>query len=172
MGHLNDGLNESQLNKKDVSIEDVDQKGMVKRQRVNDQTIFDYMFINEMIGLDHHEAVHLFINDLSKSGTDIKSADMTSFSGVPFHKKGDALAERRMIFSGAFRRMIESCRESDVKFIMRYCHSPYTFKANNKSISKLALSMKPCLSALSRYYQVSHHRDPRSILRSQVYMRK
>jgi hypothetical protein len=168
-GTLNDGLNENQLNGRDVSLEDVDQKGMVKRQKINDQTIFDFMFIQGFITMAHHEAVHLFIEDLSQSGTSIKSVDVEAFGSGAFHKKGDAMAERRMIFSDAFRSMHDSADEPDVKLIMTYCNNPYRFNRREADCMALADTMQPCLTALAKHYGVISHRDPRSILRSQVY---
>jgi hypothetical protein len=168
-GTYRDGLNNEQLSEKNVSIEDIDQKGLVKRQKVNDQTVFDHMFVCGEIEMSHHEAVHLFIEDLNKSGTSIKSVDVKAFGGSPFHKKGDAIAEKRMIFSDAFRAMIEAADDTDVKSIMAYCHRPYEFSKKDDHVAALAKTMRVGLNALAKHYKVHSHRDPRLILRAQVY---
>ena len=64
--------------------------------------MFDKMFIEGLIGIGHHEASHSFIDDLARSGTSVPSLDLSKqrFSGKV---SGSNHAEKRMIFSSAFR---------------------------------------------------------------------
>jgi hypothetical protein len=151
------------------SDEAVDQKGLVTRKRINNQTIFDQMLILGLITLPEHEAAHLFIEALSLSGTSIPSVDMKAFGGSPFHKKGDSIAEKRMIFSNAYRHMAESVSEDDIRIVMSYCHKPYDFPLGEQILKPIAASVSSGLSALARHYKIGNTTDPRKIIRNQVY---
>ena len=101
-GTLNDGLNEYQLVKKSVKVENNTVSGSVKRHRVSDQTVFDKMFIEGLLKIHHHEAAHMFIDDLARSGSSVPSVDLTKIN-VSTGTKGSSVAEKRMIFSNSFR---------------------------------------------------------------------
>lgn len=170
-GTLNDGLNEEQSSKKNVVIESEDQSGKVKRQRVSDQTLFDVMFIDGLIGINHHESSHKFIDDLARSGTSIPSMDLSKqrFSGKI---SGSSSAEKRMIFSSAFRSISDYPEQSDLKVFMRISSDPYCHdhaEATGCSLEDLADKFIPILDLLSSHYKIPPRKDPREILFSQMY---
>lgn len=150
--------------------EPVDQKGLVKRKRVIDQTIFDALLIKGYIELPEHEAVHKFIDAVGRSGSAIQSLDPSTFneSRAPRMDRGESAANKRMIFSAAFRSMHESCDESTTKLVMHWCHSPYSYPKKDSELKALGAMMLPGLRALARHYGCST-RDPRRVIRSQVY---
>ena len=160
----------SKSNKRNVSQENVDIKGLVKRDRINNQTVFDEMLVKGFIELPQHEAAHLFMEALSISGTSIQSVDIEAFGGSPFHKKGNSISERRMIFSNAYRSMTEANhKEEQIKLVMRYCHNPYEIVSDVKKLKAIAVAVHLPLRTLAKYYKIDRLRDPRSIIRSQVY---
>ena len=150
--------------------EPVDQKGLVKRKRVVDQTIFAALLMYELIELPEHEAAHRFMDALQKSGSSIPSIDPETFgeNRTPRADRGDSIADKRMIFSAAFRFMYEECDEPTVKAVMNWAHSPYMFPKDPKTLEATRNVVIAGLRALSRYYGCST-RDPRRIIRSRVY---
>lgn len=170
-GILNDGLNDEQSSKKKIVIENEDESGKVKRQRVSDQTVFDKMFIEGLIGIGHHEASHNFIDDLARSGTSVPSLDLSKqrFSGK---FSGSNHAEKRMIFSSAFRSISEYEEQSDLKVFMRISSDPYhgeLVKATGSRLEDLADKFIPILELLCSHYRITPKKDPREILFSQMY---
>ena len=137
------------------------------------KTIFDSMLMHEIIGLAEHEAAHRFMDDLSRSGTSIPSVDLENLdSGSPrsFREKGDSIADQRMIFSDAYRSMDQAAPEDSIRSVMTLCNSPFNHSENRKILEEIGSIALPALSALSKHYGCSK-RDPRRILRSQMYMR-
>lgn len=171
-------IKSNKKNNKEIIIESVDQKGFVKRGRVIDQTVFDQMFMKELITLGQHESAHRFSEALSQSGTSIPSIDierLADFTDVKSIKaSAESAADRRMIFSKAYRFMLGRCGdESDagLKLFMYYCHNLYSLLEDAPIEIQVKLISKP-MNALSDFYGSSGSRDPRMIIRSQVYLRK
>jgi len=153
-----------------TSEEPVDQKGLVKRKRVVDQTIFDMLLIKGFIELPEHEAAHRFMDALGRSGSSIESLDPSVFgeSRAPRMDRGASAADKRMIFSSAFRAMYEACDEHTVKAVMNWSHAPYKYPQKEEDLKHISSIMLAGLRALARYYGCST-RDPRRVIRSQVY---
>ena len=170
-GILNDGLNEEQSRKRMVRVEDNDANSSVKRQRVSDQTLFDKMFIEGLISVHHHEAAHMFIDELSRSGSSIPSIDLSKIN-ISSGRKGSSAAERRMIFSSSFRSIADSFDEEDIKIFMRVSNSPYDnggVSNSKEDLEKMSETLSPILEQLAKYYKLKPRKDPREIIFSQMY---
>lgn len=165
---LHDLPTKEQLSKRGFVSEDVDLGGLVKRHRVVDQTIFDAMFLNEFIEQSCHEASHMFISDLIESGAIISSSNSEPGVRVPASVAANAMAERRMAFSDAYRRVESDCGEVDASYLMGICNNCHTYPKSLKKLESVASVVKSSLSSLSRFYGVSDRRDPRGIVRRQV----
>ena len=165
---LHDLPPKEQLAKRGVVSEDVDLGGLVKRYRVVDQTIFDAMFLREMIEQSCHEASHMFISDLVESGAIISSSSSEPGVRVPASVVANAMAERRMAFSAAYRRVESDCGEADASYLMGICGDCHTYPKSLKKLVQTAIRVGGALDSLSRFYGVSDRRDPRGIVRRQV----
>ena len=170
-GTLNDGLNEYQLVKKTVKVENNTVSGSVKRHRVSDQTVFDKMFIEGLLKIHHHEAAHMFIDDLARSGSSVPSVDLTKIN-VSTGTKGSSVAEKRMIFSNSFRSISEHSDKEDLKLFMRASNSPYDsgyMSISSHMFETVADRFTPILERLASHYNIKPRRDPREIIFSQMY---
>ena len=158
-----------QLAKRGFVSEDVDLRGLVKRHRVVDQTVFDAMFLLEMIDQSHHEAAHLFLGDLIDSGALAGGCDYSgSSTPPPAHAVAGSMADRRMAFSAPFRLMVEKSSEDEADRFVRMFDDMYNYPKMKSELSGLAESVTPCLSALVEHYGVRNRRDPRRIVRRQL----
>lgn len=167
MAVVNDGLNDEQLSRKSVSTESVDGSGLVNRQRVSGQTIFDVMLIEYYIEYAQHEAAHLFMEALSVSGASIPSLDPSVEGRPERHTVGDRMSEKRMIFSGAYRSMSNSVSSDVCRIVMQMCHDPYTYSAETAEAT--AAFIHDGLWSLAKHYKIYDKRDPRRIISAQVY---
>lgn len=166
---FNDFLNESQSAKRSTTSEKVDSKGLVSRQRVVNQTIFDQMMIKFLIEQPQHEAVHIFMESISKAGGSIPSVDLERVETGPVHKAGDNMADKRMIFSAAYRAMSHLNSEDACKAVMHLCSRPYDIPSNMESIQVIAEMISPPLWSLAKHYGIHLRRDPRRIINSIMY---
>jgi len=160
--------NSEQASSRVFVSEDVDMGGLVRRNRVADQTVFDAMFLMELIDQSHHEAAHLFLDALSQSGAAVSGVNPEPGVRSPAYSVGNSMADRRMSFSSPYRNMIDDCGEDKVSYIMSLYPRAYDYRDTVPDIKEAARGAKPGLESLSRYYGVSHHSDPRRIVRRQV----
>ena len=165
---VNDGLTKEQAEKREVSVENVDDTGKYKRQRVG-QTIFDSMLLGELISISQNQAAHLFIEALSMSGASIQSVDIKARIEEPGERRPSNSGDRRMIFSSAYRSMKDRCDEDALRLFMRAAGDPFA-KADNDQLKQLAKIFDHPLTCLAKYYKLESRSDPRAILRRQVRM--
>jgi hypothetical protein len=157
-----------QSSKRGFVSEDVDIGGLVKRNRVVDQTIFDAMFLMEMIDQGHHEAVHLFLGSTISSGMSLSGISPDTVSRPPAYAVGDAMADRRMAFSAPYRRVVAECGDEAATRLVDIFSDIYTYPRSKGALMGLANSLLPALSALVDFYGIASRRDPRKIVRRQV----
>ena len=162
-----ESLPDEQLEKKMVAVEDVDVRGTTTRQRVIDQTVFDALFIRGLIDQCHHEASHKFIESYGKSGAYTKGANMDGGPHQTGKDAGNAIAERRMAFSSAYRFAVDKCGEDKASTMIAWMGSVHQIPEEDEEIVKLAKSLLPGLDALSDFYSTRGLPDPRRILRRQ-----
>ena len=165
-------LPDEQLLKHAVSVEDVDLAGLVKRHRVLTQTVFDLMFIREIIDQGSYEAAHQFMDDFGQSGGVAKSVNLESENHSPGHSISNAMGERRMIFSKAYRAMVDGSNEDDVSFFLEIIRHSYNSPSKFDSLKKIGARCRGPLGALSRHYGTDGRTDPRDIIRRQVGARR
>lgn len=165
-------MNEEQRDKFTVEQENVDVKGYVSQLKVTDQTIFDLLFIEFLIEQPHHEAVVLFMEDVSRSGMYISSPKLDSeMKGQTGKKAANSIAERRMTFSSPYRFIVDDCGELRANILMKFINAAHTFprkRAEKKDFAEVAAKLlMPSLKSLSKFYKTNRYRDPRRILATQ-----
>lgn len=161
-----------QRSKFSLSPEDIDIKGYVSRLKVTDQNIFDVLFIEYLIEQPHHEAAGLFIDDVSKSGACIASPSMDAdIVRQPIRSTAGRMADRIMIFSGAYRYMLSECGEEQASWMMRLIDIAHVFPRSGEDRKNYAEQVcrlvKEPLKALAKHYGTSRKRDPRRVISSQ-----
>jgi len=169
---LIDPLTDEQIKKRAIGVEDVDQKGLVKRHRVLEQTIFDMLFLQELIDQGQHEASHLFLDDMSRSGATVHSANLEAEVFTAARDVGNIIGERRMAFSSAYRSVVRSCGEESANRMMKYFADIYSYPKDPDMRREIASSLSPTLDALAEHYGVSRVEDPRDLVRIMVGARK
>jgi hypothetical protein len=157
-----------QLSKRGFVSEDVDIKGLVKRNRVVDQTIFDAMFLMEIIEQSHHEAAHLFLEDLIRSGATTSGFSMEPSSNSPAYAVANSIADRRMAFSSSFRRVVDDCGEDSASRMMVIYGMVYEYPKSKGALSSIAEELLGCLGSLSRFFGTGSSVDPRRVVRRQI----
>jgi len=165
-------MNKEQREKFSIGYETVDINGYINRLKITDQTIFDLMFIEFLIEQPQHEAVVLFMEDVSRSGMYVSSPKLDSDSIVQSGKKAaNHIAERRMSFSSPYRFVVDDCGELRAEILMKFINSAYTFprsKHEKKDFAEVAAKLLiPSLNSLSKFYKTNTYRDPRRILATQ-----
>ena len=158
---------DEQIKKKMIVVENVDVRGVVKRHRVYDQTIFDAMFLRDLIKQSHHEASHYYMDAITRSGASAKGANMDGGPRPPGHSSGGSIAERRMAFSSAYRHMVDKVGE-EVANDLTSCFNRVHDIPDEDDMSSLAMHLVDALDALSDFYGTNGRLDPRAILRRQA----
>jgi hypothetical protein len=112
----------------------------------------------------------MFIDAFSNSGGSIPSVDIEARIDSPGSRSSnDDAADRRMIFSAAYRSMVKVCDEEATKLFMRMCGDPFISKTvGGPNLEVLAKEIRRNLECLSKFYGVTVRTDPRAILRRQV----
>ena len=160
-----DPLTDEQIRKRATGVEDVDMKGLVKRHRVLDQTLFDLLFLKELIDQSQHEAAHLFMDSIAKSGASVRSANLNVEVFTPYRDIGNAMGERRMAFSSAYRAMVEDVGPLMADLAMRYSSDPYRYPAEYDEQKRVGVELGSALDSLARHYGTSDIHDPRKLIR-------
>lgn len=169
-----DPLTKEQMKSRSAVEEDVDVAGVVKRHRVVDQTIWDLMFLHEMIDQPQHEALNLFMDDLVRSGAFPSGARLDRDPGDTSRSPSDVNAERRMAFSSAYRAMVHQVGDDPSNMVVKIFSSASFYRKkkmnteDSKTLKKLSVYMNGALWALAKHYKTMGIRDPRKILRKQV----
>lgn len=167
---LNDSLNAEQLAKQDVTIEDADDKGVTRRQRVTNQTAFDTMLIRSVISVSMWEAANRFSEAFGSSGGFIPSLDLSVRMDTPRSTGRSTIGDQRMTFSAAYRAMDKWCSDDSMRTFMRLIGNPENIlrRANKDEVTRVAHAVSTNLRCLSRFYGVQLRADPRSIIKRQV----
>ena len=163
-----DPLTDEQIKKRAIRVEDVDIRGLVKRHRVLEQTLFDFLFLRELITQPQHEAVHMFMDSITRSGACVRSANLDSEVFTPHRDVGNINGERRMAFSSAYRCMVRECGEEQAIRMARCFDKIYQYSQDLDECRALTASLRDAMNALVKHYGTSGVEDPRRILRRLV----
>jgi len=165
-------LNEDQRGKFVLESEGLDLRGIVSRNRVVNQTIYDVMFLEELIERAQHEAADCFADSLCKSGCSVGSVNLESLSHTPAYKVGAKISERRMAFSSAYRFVVGECGEDLADRLMRVIDKPYSFPRYNpdqlKYVRCVSDLLQDTLWSLASYYCTDSIVDPRKVIRNRI----
>lgn len=161
-------LTEEQIKRRAIVSEDVDLRGLVKRHRVADQTIFDMMFLMELISQGHHEAAHLFLNAFATAGAACKSCSLDADFHTAAHVIGSAMGEKRMAFSSAYRHVVDSVGDGVASHLIKYFNCVYEYPDDRSILKSVADFLKPGLDALSEHYGTQWRVDPRRVIKRQL----
>ena len=160
--------NEEYGSKRLVEEESIDYKGLVKRDRIRNQTGFDQLYITGEINAAEHEAAQLFLNAMSKSGCYINASNPESLHCTPFSKIGDSISSRVMAFSSAYRRLSSRLDRDSVNSLI-------SFLASTEEPDKAVLlfktkvsKIKKALGILVSFYNIRNVTDPRSLVVSKI----
>tara|TARA_R110001583_G_scaffold182357_2_gene340105 strand:- start:8692 stop:9258 length:567 start_codon:yes stop_codon:yes gene_type:complete len=162
-----EGPTDEQIKKKMIVVENVDVRGVVKRHRVYDQTIFDAMFLRGLIKQSHQEASHYYMDAITRSGGSAKGANLDGGPKPAGHAAGGSMAERRMAFSSAYRHIVDKVGEVKANDLTS-CFSRVHQIPDDEEMAKLASSLEGALDAISDFYGTNGRLDPRDILRRQA----
>jgi len=162
-------LTKEQREKRSISEEAMDRRGWIVRYRVDDQTLFDLMFIKELIDRGQHEAGHCFLTAVEKSGAYPASCSLEAGNGAAAYQVGDLIGEKRMAFGSAYRFVLRECGEWSASALMAVMEN--IFKTSKEyglcgsKLKKISESVSIPLRVLSRFYRTDHRQDPRSVVR-------
>jgi len=165
-------LSDEQVKARAVVIEDVDQRGLVQRQRVLDQSIFDRIYIDELISSQQYEAACKMMDAIARSGADIRSAKLDTEIFTPYADVGALMGERRMAFSAPFRRVVRECGSELANFLMKILADVYTYPSLLHKRERIASALSPALDALAIHFEIRSAPDPRDIVRQMVGARR
>jgi len=165
---MTDPLTDEQIKKRAIGVENIDYKGLVVRHRVLEQTLFDMLFLKELIDQAQHEAAHLFMDAIAKSGASVRSANLDIEVFTPHRDVGNIIGERRMAFSSAYRKMMEIVGEEDARSTLKYFSDVYKYPSSHERQVAIAERMNEPLSALAVHYGTVDIRDPRVMIRRMV----
>jgi len=165
-------LNEDQRNKHNLVSESITYSGYVSLFKITDQTIFDVMFIEMLIEQPQHQSSIMFMEDMSRAGGTIPSANLESDGNhAPTHKSANRLAERRMAFSAPYRHILKECGEIASQALLRCIDNAHRLPPKGPQrlslAERVAEIVKKPLASAARFYGVDRVRDPRRILASQ-----
>lgn len=108
-------------------------------------TAFDRMFLLEMINMPEYESSYKLIYELSELGPEDKPTSLDACS-----------------------RMYESCECETVSSLITLCRMPYEYLNEKEDLGITSKILLPSLRVLTKYYGYLM-RDPRLIIRSQIY---
>ena len=161
-------LSDEQIKSRAVVVEDVDCGGLIQRQRVLDQSIFDRMYIDELISTAQYEAGCKMVDAVARSGAEIRSAKLDTEVFTPYNEVGNLMGERRMAFSSPFRFVVRSCGSEVANFLMRIIGNVTAYPKRRRERELVAASLSPALDSLVRFYDIRSARDPRDLARKAV----
>lgn len=166
-GLISNSLTPEQRAKFRIEEERLDRHGVVRRLRVADQTIFDALFVAEIIERPQHEAADCFMETIEKTGCYPSSIyEFESTSRTPAYAVGDAMSLRWMAFSKVYRYLEQSCGKSASKYLMKVMRDVYGWRerVGKKRLPEVGERVSAPLRALADYYDCAEH-DPRLIIR-------
>ena len=152
-----------------LAEEALDRKGIFRRFRVQDQTIFDALFLSGLIKRPQHEAAHCFSSTLEKSGMYPASLNIDAVVRTPSHCVGDLLGSRWLAFGRAFRFVVKKCGEDQANRLMREMEFAYRWREwGRKRFGPVSEVVQGPLWALSDYYGCVERTDPRKLIRMKL----
>jgi hypothetical protein len=164
-----DLLNPEQRKKFDLVSERVDYRGVVHRNKIENQTIYDVMLVNGCIEQPQHEAMFLFLDAVSKSGAYVASVSWDDLYRDPARNAANRMSERRMAYSEPYRFMVEDCGQGNAAFLMETMNHLYFIPESKKEAriysSWIAESASYSLWSLVKFYRLEKKRDPRSMIK-------
>jgi len=166
-GLISNSLTPEQRAKFRIEEERMDRRGVVRRLRVADQTIFDALFVAEIIKRTQHEAADCFMETVERTGCyPCSVSEFESTSRTPAYAVGDAMSLRWMAFSKVYRYLEESCGTSASKYLMKIMRDVYGWreKVGRKRLPEVGERVSAPLLALADYYDCAEQ-DPRLIIR-------
>ena len=166
-GILSELLTEEQRKKFRLVEEALDRKGIFRRFRVEDQSIFDALFVASLIERPQHEAARCFSDTLEKSGVYPASLNIDVVVRTPSHCVGDMLGSKWLAYSRAFRFVVKHAGEEGADHLMRVMVRAYSWREfGRKGFEEIASVVSQPLWALADYYQCRNARDPRRVAKS------
>ena len=164
-----DLLNEEQEKRFDLVSERMDYKGIVSRNKIANQTIYDVMLINGLIEQPQHEAMFLFLDSVARSGAYVASVSFEATSRDPAQNAANRISERRMAYSAPFRFMVEDSSRDGAAFLMKSTDYLYFIPVSRKESkvysSWIAEGVIAPLWSLVKFYGLEKKRDPRSMIK-------
>ena len=172
-------MSEEQKKKFSVKKEYVDYRHVVSRNRIENQTIYDVLFVRDHIEQAQHEAAILFMEELSHSGANPASVNLDAINHVPAYLVGDRMSERRMAFSDSYRSMVAACGKRSANYMMTTAANVYVFpvasvpekiwpREQEDFAKRVARLISPPLWALAAHFGTDKKSDPRNIIRRQM----
>ena len=168
-GLRSDHLTREQFKKLNLAEESIDSRGSSVRLKVQDQTLFDALFVADLIGRPLHEAANCFMESLEKSGAFPASVNLAPSFRLPAYAVGDAMGARRMVFSRAYRFMLRECGKVDADYLMGLMSDCYSWRERIKrsNLPYISSRLVNSLKSLSKFYGCFDQGDPRDIIRHQ-----
>tara|TARA_B100000586_G_scaffold250167_1_gene208526 strand:+ start:5084 stop:5620 length:537 start_codon:yes stop_codon:yes gene_type:complete len=166
-GTLSELLTEEQRKKFRLVEEALDRRGIFRRFRVEDQSIFDALFVAKLIERPQHEAARCFSDILEKSGVYPASLNIDVVVRTPSHCVGDMLGSKWLTYSRAFRFMVKHAGEEGADNLMRVMAHAYCWRSlGRRDFKEIAALVSKPLWTLADYFRCRGLRDPRKVARS------
>ena len=166
-GLLSNSLTPEQKKKFLLEEERMDRRGVVRRYRVSDQTIFDALLVEEIIIQAQHEAADCFMETMERTGCYPSSiSNFEATSRTPAYAVGGAMGQRWLAFSRAYRFLEKASGVSDAKYLMKVMCDVYGWRerVGKEHLPLVGERLAGALTALVDYYDCSRE-DPRILVR-------
>ena len=160
-------LTPEQRERKSIVEERIDEKGLIVRYRVDDQTIFDKMFIADLIDRSQHDAGHRFLTVIEIAGAFPASCNLEGHSSTPMYRVGDIIGQRRTAFSSAYQIIVRDCGEGHADQFIHITGKLYrdVDLSDRSVIHRLSRIVYRPLEALAKYFRTDRRRDPREVIK-------
>lgn len=166
-GLLSNSLTPEQRRKFRLEEEKMDRRGVVRRYRVSDQTIFDALLVDEFIAQPQHEAADCFMETMERTGCYPSSiSEFEATSRTPAYAVGGAMGQRWMAFSRAYRFLERASGKTAAKYMMKIMSDVYGWRetVGINRLSEVGERVSAPLLALAEYYGCARE-DPRMLVR-------
>ena len=166
-GLISSLLTEEQRDKVRLGEESLDSRGVFRRFRVEDQTIFDAFLLMDLVDRHEHEALNCLLSEVEKSGCSTPSCGFEpKFGSTVSHKVGDKTASRWMAWSSTYRSLGKmGCRaEIDVILDLIPMMHDWRSRFGKKKIAVIFSYIKPAIPVITRFYDCSPRIDPRNVI--------
>jgi hypothetical protein len=157
-------LPKAQLDKRVVEVESIDHKGLTHRTRVMNQTPCDQLYLDEVITSSQHEAAHMLLSALIRSGCSPKSAALETISHTAFADVGNAISSRIMAFSSAYRNLAKNVGPEAANCLILFLVSTGPPKTVVIKFRNRIVEIQESLRILSLFYGTGS-KDTRSLVR-------